>query len=444
MSELTNYNNCIFGGKNFKMNSNIPTSTKPRVVIIGGGFGGLQLANSISTKKFQVVLIDRNNFHQFQPLFYQVATAGLEPSSISFPFRKIFQGKENVVIRMGVVNEINSKENKILTSIGEIAYDHLIISTGADTNYFGNKEIAANALPMKSISEALNVRNMLFQKLEDAVLQTSERDLKAHLTFVIVGGGPTGVEVAGAIAEMKRFILPKDFPEMDFKAMRIILLEGSPNLLNAMSGVSSEKAKIYLEKMGVEVLTNMVVTDYNGKIARLKDNSEISTRTLIWAAGVKGNVLSGLDENVITPNSRIKVNEFNEVFGYENIYAIGDIACMESKEFPRGHPQMAQPAIQQGKNLAKNLLNKCENKPLKPFKYRDLGSMATVGRNKAVVELPKAKFQGFFAWVLWLVVHLKSILGVRNKFLVLLNWIWNYITYNLSLRLIIKANDEKH
>lgn len=419
------------------MQANIPTSNKPRVVIIGGGFGGLQLARTISKIEFQVVLIDKNNFHQFQPLFYQVATAGLEPSSIAFPFRKVFSAEPSVHIRLAKVTRIEPDSKTIYSSLGVITYDYLVIATGADTNYFGNVQIEKHAFPMKSIQEALTLRNTLFQRFEDALTTSNSEERDKFLNIVIVGGGPTGVEVAGTIAEMKRFILPKDFPEMDFSTMRIILLEGSPRVLNAMSELSCTTAKSYLQKMGVEVETNTVVTNYDGEYAILKDGSDIPTKTLIWAAGVKGNTLPGLPEEAYLPGNRIAVNTNNEIIGCSSIFAIGDIACMQSENYPKGHPQMAQPAIQQGKLLANNLLRKKKGEPLKAFTYKDLGSMATVGRNKAVVELPKAKFQGFFAWVLWLVVHLKSILGVRNKFLVLLNWIWNYITYNLSLRLII-------
>ena len=413
-------------------------------MIIGGGFGGLQLARSISREHFQIVLIDKNNFHQFQPLFYQVATAGLEPSSIAFPFRKVFSDKPGIHIRMAEVSEIITERKAINTSIGEISFDYLIIATGANTNYFGNEEIERHSLPMKSIQEALQLRNTLFQRFEEALLASTEEERNSFLNIIIVGGGPTGVEVAGTIAEMKRFILPKDFPEMDFSQMRIVLLEGSPRVLNVMKDISSTKAAHYLKEMGVEVHTGTVVTSYDGSIVTLKDGSQLPSKTLIWAAGVKGNLISGLPEGAYGPASRYHVNEFNQVSDCDSIYAIGDIACMTSESYPKGHPQMAQPAIQQGKLLASNLLKSIQNKPLKPFRYKDLGSMATVGRNKAVVELPKANFQGFFAWVLWLVVHLKSILGVRNKFLVLLNWIWNYVTYNLSLRLIIGPVKKKN
>ena len=419
------------------MNANIPNSDKKRVVIVGGGFGGLKLAQDISKEYFQVVLIDRNNYHQFQPLFYQVATAGLEPSSIAFPFRKIFHNKKHFHFRLAEVNNVKVEAKIIETTIGEIQFDYLIIATGADTNFFGNEQIQKFAMPMKSISEALSIRNTLFQRLEDAVNANSEEEKEKCMNIVIVGGGPTGVEVAGTLAEMRSYILPKDYPEMDFKKMKIVLLEGSPRVLNAMSDESCVKAKEYLLKLGVEVHNNTNVVGYDGEYVTLKNESKIPTKTLIWSAGVKGNSISGFEESVYLPGGRFAVDEFNQILGTKNIFALGDVACMQSEKYPKGHPQMAQPAIQQGKNLAKNLKRIAENSDLIPFEYKDLGSMATVGRNKAVVELPNYKFQGFFAWAVWMVVHLKSILGIRNRFLVFLNWVWNYLTYNLSLRLII-------
>lgn len=424
------------------MNANIPNSNKKRIIIIGGGFGGLKLAQDISKENFQVVLIDRNNYHQFQPLFYQVATAGLEPSSIAFPFRKIFHDEKNFHFRLAEVNNIKVQAKIIETTIGEIQFDYLIIATGADTNFFGNEQIQKFAMPMKSISEALSIRNTFFQRLEDAVNATSEEEKEKCMNIVIVGGGPTGVEVAGTLAEMRSYILPKDYPEMDFSKMKIVLLEGSPRVLNAMSDISCTKAKEYLEKLGVEVHNNTHVIDYDGEYVELKEGGKIPTKTLIWSAGIKGNVINGLDESSYLPGGRISVNQYNQLLDVDFIFAIGDVACIQSEKYPKGHPQMAQPAIQQGKNLAKNLKRLAENKPLIPFEYKDLGSMATVGRNKAVVELPNYKFQGFFAWAVWMVVHLKSILGIRNKFLVFINWVWNYITYNLSLRLIIRQKNK--
>jgi len=375
-------------------------------------------------------------------LFYQVATAGLEPSSISFPFRKLFHNAKNFIFRMAEVNEIDPISNKVFTDLGEIDFDYLVIATGAKTNFFGNEKIANLSMPMKSIQEALNLRNYLFQCLEDAENEIDPQKQQELLNIVIVGGGPTGVEVAGTLAEMKSTILPKDYPTLDFKKMRIILLEGSLRVLNAMNEVSCQKAKSYLENLGVEVYTESRVVDFDGFNVALADGTTIPTKTLVWSAGIKGNVIQGISEDAVLPGFRYKVNEFNQIEGLKgNIFAIGDVAAIINKEYTRGHPQMAQPAIQQGKNLAKNLRKLERNEQLAPFKYKNLGSMATIGRNKAVVELPFAKFQGFFAWVVWLVVHLKSILGVRNKFLVLLNWIWNYFTYNLSLRLILRPKE---
>jgi NADH:ubiquinone reductase (H+-translocating) len=419
------------------MKANIPSSNKPRVVIVGGGFGGLKLAETISNKHYQIVLIDRNNHHQFQPLFYQVATAGLEPSSIAFPFRKIFQKEKDFHFRMAEVNLIQPEEKVIQSSIGLIHYDYLIIATGADSNFFGNQKIADYCLPMKSISEALSIRNTIFQHLEGAITANNETEIKGYLNIVIVGGGPTGVEVAGTLAEMRSTILPKDYPEMDFSKMKIYLIEGAPRVLNSMSEVSSVKAKLYLTQLGVEVIEKTVVEDYDGETVCLKGGETIPSKTLIWAAGIKGNQIDGLPESVYVGGGRLMVDSFNQVKGCEGVFALGDVACMVSESFPKGHPQMAQPAIQQGKNLAKNLNGLAFKKQMKPFSYTNLGSMATVGRNKAVVELPNYKFQGFFAWFVWMVVHLKSILGIKNKFMVFLNWVWNYFTYNLSLRLII-------
>jgi NADH dehydrogenase len=421
------------------MNVNIPNSDKKRVVIIGGGFGGLKLAKEISKDYYQVVLIDRNNYHQFQPLFYQVATAGLEPSSIAFPFRKIFHNEKQFHFRLTEVKSIQPVAKIIETTVGDISYDYLVIATGADTNFFGNERIKSNAMPMKSITEALALRNTIFQRLEDAVNATSNEERQKCMNIVVVGGGPTGVEVAGTLAEMRSFILPKDYPEMDFSAMKIVLLEGSPRVLNAMSDVSCQKAKEYLIKLGVEVHNNTHVVDYDGEYVTLKEGDKIPSKSLIWSAGIIGNLIKGFAEENYLPGGRYSVNEFNQLKTYDSVFSIGDVACIISEKYPRGHPQMAQPAIQQGDNLAKNLTRIAKGEILKPFKYKDLGSMATVGRNKAVVELPNYKFQGFFAWAVWMVVHLKSILGIRNKFLVFLNWVWNYITYNLSLRLIIRS-----
>lgn len=425
------------------MTSNIPSSSKKRIVIIGAGFGGLKLARKLSGSDYQLVLIDKNNYHQFQPLFYQVATAGIEPSSISFPLRKIFQGTGNIHIRVAEVENIIADKNLIHTSLGEIHYDILVISVGCDTNYFGIESIKNNALPMKSVSEALALRNAIIQNFEDALLVEDESQLQAMMNIVVVGGGATGVEVSGTLAEMKLHILPKDYPELDFSKMNIYLLESSPRTLNVMSEVSASKSRAYLENLGVIVRTNTHVNDYDGNTVRLGDGSVIQAKNLIWAAGVVGNKIEGLKAESFARGNRLKVDVFNKVDGYENIYAIGDIAFMVDQKWPNGHPQVAQPAIQQGENLGQNLLNKLKNKPEKPFVYKDLGSMATIGRNLAVAELPFFKFQGFFAWLLWLFVHLMSIVGVKNRLMIFINWVWNYFTHDQSLRLILRAKSKK-
>lgn len=419
----------------------IPSSDRQRIVLLGGGFGGLQLARKLGGSQYQVVLLDKHNYHQFQPLLYQVATSGLEPSSILFPFRKIFQRHKNVHFRLAEVLHVDTEKKCIQTSNGDLSYDHLVVATGAGNNFFGNARIEKSAFPMKSLNESLYLRNTILERFEGALdKDTSSTD--PLMTFVIVGAGPTGVELAGTLAEMKRFILPKDYPELDFGHMKIILVEGAERVLSAMHPDSSKKALQYLEKLGVEVRLSMRVKDYYGKIVYLSNDETIDSETLIWAAGIQGNYVDGIPEEARGPGNRMRVNEFNQVLGLENVYAIGDIALMESdSNYPKGHPQMAQTAIQQANNLAVNFKNAAIGKQMKAFHYRNLGSMATIGRNKAVVELPRRKFAGFFAWMVWMFVHLRSILGVRNKWIVFINWVWNYFTYNLSLRLIIKRKE---
>lgn len=421
------------------MKANLPETQNPRIVIVGGGFAGLKLARSLALKKLQVVLIDKNNFHQFQPLFYQVATAGLEPSSIAFPFRKMFQNVKNVHFRMGMVNNINHQEKYLKTSFGKVNFDKLVLATGADTNFFGNANIAKYALPMKSVSEALSIRNAILQNYERALSEDYPEKIQSLLNIVVVGGGPTGVEVSGTLAEMKRIILPKDYPELNFDSMNIYLVEASPKVLGTMSEVSSTKSKAYLEKLGVKVMLDTFVTNYNGDVVEFQNGEKIETKTLIWAAGITGNMIKGLPEDLWVRGGRLKVNALNEAL--PNIYALGDLAYMEEdKKFPKGHPQVAQVAMQQAQNLAKNLIN---NKA-KPFQYKDLGSMATVGRNLAVVELPIKKFQGFLAWIFWMLVHLMQIVGVKNKVFIFINWFWNYVTYDQSLRLILKPKTKEN
>jgi NADH dehydrogenase len=416
------------------MLANIPYTNHKRIVIIGAGFGGLSLGRELAKRDdLQVVIIDKNNFHQFQPLFYQVATAGLEPSSISFPLRKAFQSKKNVHIRVTEVTAVHTDRKSLDTPLGEITYDYLVIATGATTNYFGMKEIEDRAIPMKSVSEALALRNRVLQNLEDALGAETEDEREGLLSIVIVGGGPTGVELSGSLAEMKKYILPKDYPELDFSSMKIYLLEGMDKLLGVMSEQSSAKSRKYLEEMGVEVLTGQAVAGYDGKYVTTKQGMKIRTDNLIWAAGVKANALNGINPEVLVRGGRIKVDEFNRVQGYSDIFAIGDVASMSEGKFENGHPQLAQPAMQQGKALAK--------KPPVPFKYNDLGSMATVGRNKAVVDLPWIKFQGFLAWLTWMFIHLISIVGVKNKVLTFINWFWSYVTFDQSLRLILTPKE---
>lgn len=419
---------------------NIPDTNHKRIVIVGAGFGGLALAREIAKRDdLQVVLIDRNNYHQFQPLFYQVAMAGIEPSSISFPLRKVFQSKKNVHIRITEVHSVNPERKSIQTDLGEITYDYLVIATGASTNYFGMKEIEERAIPMKTVSEALALRNRILQNFEDALSVDSDDEREGLMSVVVVGGGPTGVELSGTLAEMRRFILPKDYPELDFKAMQIHLLEGSKDLLGVMSEESKAKSRKYLEEMGVIVHTEQAVTGFDGKYVTTKQGLKIRTDNLVWAAGVKASVLNGLNPEVIVRGGRIKVDTYNRVQGYDNIFALGDVASMTEGKWENGHPQLAQPAMQQGKALARNIWRVMDGKKAVPFTYKDLGSMATVGRNRAVVDLPFWKFQGFFAWLAWMFVHLMSIVGVKNRLMTLINWVWSYVTYDQSLRLILRS-----
>ena len=413
-----------------------------KVVIIGGGFGGLKLARSLNNKAgFEIYLIDKYNYHQFQPLFYQVATAGLDPSNISFPLRKVFHKSKNVHFRMAEVKEIVSAENKVITDIGDFSYDVLVLATGADTNFFGNQHLIDNAFPMKSTVEAIQLRHRLIQNFEDALTAKSERELDRLMTIVVVGGGPTGVELSGAIADMRRFVLPKDYPELDFCRMKIYLLEGGPRTLGAMSEKSSDDSSEYLKKLNVIVLTNTVVKDYDGNVVTMQNGESIESAMVIWAAGIKGNVPAGINKDLIVRGNRIKVDRFNKVFGFENIYAIGDVAYMETAKYLQGHPQVASVAIQQGKLLAYNLRRwEMKSPHVEEFEYYDKGTMATVGRNLAVVDIPKPRIhlKGFIAWMMWMGLHLVLLLGVKNRFAVFGNWLYNYITYDQNLRLIFK------
>lgn len=423
---------------------NIPETDQKRVVIIGGGFGGLMLARKLAkNKKLQVVLIDKNNYHQFQPLFYQVAMAGLEPSSIIFPFRKIFQNKKNVFIRVAEMTKVVPDKKYIETTLGICNYDELVLAVGATTNFFGNEEIAANAIPMKSVSEALALRNNILADYEIALSVTDHDTRQGFIDIVIVGGGPTGVEVAGALAEMKKYIIPKDFHELDSTEIDIWLMQSGKQLLPGMSEEAGDGAMKFLTDLGVEVKLGSRVTGYDGEFVTTKTGEKYRTRKVIWAAGIKGNTVNGIPQECCERGNRLRVNQFNQVDGLGHIYAVGDIACMKSETLPYGHPQVAQVALQQAKNLAKNFNNLLKDRELEAFKYSDLGSMATIGRNRAVVDLPRFKFKGMFAWLMWLVVHLFQILGVRNKLIVMLNWLVSYFTYDQSLRVILKAEDKR-
>jgi NADH:ubiquinone reductase (H+-translocating) len=418
-------------------------NNQKRVVIVGAGFAGLTLAKKLSSKYFQVVLIDKNNYHQFQPLLYQVATAGLEPSSISFPLRKIFQKKKNVFIRIAEVQSIEAGKNLISTSVGPIGYDYLVLAHGAETNFFGMEDLQQNAFSMKSVSEALLLRNTLLQNYEQALTCNSDEERAALLNIVIVGGGPTGVELAGAIAEMKDKILPRDYPELNFRQMNVYLMEAAPRLLNGMSDISGKRVEQYLTGVGVHVKTNSSVKNYDGHSVSLNNGATLYSRCLVWAAGVKGAALNGLPAASLLNNKRIVVNEFNRIQDLENVFAIGDVAIMQGSVLLKGHPQVAPVAIQQAALLAKNLKNIQIKTSLKSFKYKDKGSMATVGRNLAVAESGNIKMKGFIAWITWMAVHLMSIIGVKNRLFILINWIWQYVTYDQSLRLIIRPAEKK-
>ncbi len=421
----------------------IPATSKKRIVIVGGGFGGLKLAKGLRKKNFQVVLFDRHNYHTFQPLLYQVATAGLEPDSIAGPLRKRLKDYQDFYFRMASVESVDVSRNCIITDIGELTYDYLVIASGSLTNYFGNEELERNVFPLKQIPHALNLRSQLLQSFEKAVLQSNTEEKQALLNFVIVGGGPTGVELAGALGELKLHVLPKDYPEINFKKMMIYLVEGMPRLLNGMSDEAGENSFNYLKRFDVQVLVDKRLKSYDGKTVVLDDGMSIPSSTLIWAAGVKGNVLPGIASETIF-KSRIKVDDYCRVEGTKNIFAIGDVAHFPTESYPNGLPMLAPVAMQQGDLVARNLVNLEKGKELKKFDYLDKGSMATIGRNKAVVDLPgNIRFKGFFAWWVWMFVHLLSIIGFRNKWIVLSNWIWNYFTFDRSTRLIIRPYVKK-
>jgi NADH dehydrogenase len=418
---------------------NIPKSEFPRIVIIGGGFAGINLAKLLAHKNVQIVLLDKHNYHTFQPLLYQVSTAGLEPDSIAYPLRKIIKKHKHSYFRLAEVLAVDANAQHIETNIGNLDYDYLVIATGTKTNYFGNASIETYSMPMKKVPQALDIRSLILQNIEKATIVATLEERKALLNFVIVGGGPTGVELAGAIAELKNHIVPRDYPDLDSSCMQIHLLEGNDRVLPPMSEHASEKAEKFLKELGVQVHCNTFVKAYDGLSVITNTDLSLKSETLIWAAGVTGDLVKGLKaESLIEKANRYKVNQFNQVEGYANIFALGDIAYMKTEAFPKGHPQVAQPAIQQGKLLGKNLIRLINNQPLKPFLYKDKGSMATVGRNKAVVDLKYYKFAGFFAWFVWMFVHLMSLVGFRNRVITFFNWTYNYINFDKAARLIIR------
>ena len=410
----------------------------PRVIIIGGGFGGIELSKNLKDKEVQVLMLDRHNYHTFQPLLYQVATGGLEADSIAFPLRKIFKGQQNFKFRNATVETIIPERKAVVTNIGEFYYDYLVIATGSDSNFFGSRELEHYTMPMKTIPEALNLRSMILQNLEEALIETDPLRREALLNFVVTGGGPTGVELAGALAELKRHVLPKDYPELNMNDMHIFLIEGSPSVLGPMSVQAQRSSREFLEEMGVKVMTSMRVSSYDGNKIVLSDGNEIVTKNVLWSAGVKGEVPDGISADKIVRGGRIRVDEYNQVIGYERVFAIGDVAAMSTEGYPNGHPGVAPAAMQQGAHLAENLIRIITKQPPVPFKYKDQGSMATVGRNRAVVDLGKIRFQGIFAWFVWMFVHLMSLVGFRNKLVVLVNWVWSYFSYDRGTRLIIR------
>ena len=434
---------CCFSGRELKR-MNIPNSKKSRVVIIGGGFAGITLAKKLRNKNLQVVLLDKHNYHTFQPLLYQVATGGLEAGSIAYPIRKVIQEYKDFYFRLTSVKEIDTVNKKIISEIGDLNYDYLVIATGSKTNYFGNKEIERNSMSMKTIPQSLNIRSLILENFEQAVLTKDTADRNTLINFVLVGGGPTGVELAGALAEMKKAILQKDYPDLDIDKMQINLIQSGERILNTMSEKSSDAAEKFLVDLGVKIWKNVRVTNYDGRTVTTNSDLTFDSATVIWTAGVQGAKVAGLDaKSLIEKVERIRVNQYNQVVGYENIFAIGDICSMETENYPQGHPMMAQPAMQQGKLLGENLLQLIHKKPMTAFEYNDKGSMATIGRNLAVVDLPNYHFSGVFAWFVWMFVHLFSLIGFKNKAVVFLNWVYNYIKFDREGRLIIRPFKKK-
>ncbi|WGK64281.1 NAD(P)/FAD-dependent oxidoreductase [Croceiramulus getboli] len=417
---------------------NLPQTNHKRIVIIGGGFGGIQLAKSLKNTDYQVVLLDKRNYHTFQPLLYQVSTSGLEPDSIAYPLRKIIKNGKNLHFRMAEVTRIDPEEQCVHTDIGPVSYHYLVLATGTRTNFFGNEDIENNAVWMKTVPQALNIRSLILENLEKANRERDPQIRKRYLTFAIAGAGPTGVELSGALAELKNHVLQKDYPEMDLNEMEIHLYEGADRVLPPMSETASEKAQHFLEQLGVQVHLNTMVAGYDGTTVTFEEGEPLDAETFIWSSGVTGAKIDGAAQALHEKTNRYKVNVYNKLEHYDHIYAIGDIALMETEDFPKGHPQVAQPAIQQGKHLGSNFKRMLQGKDPEPFNYFDKGTMATIGRNKAVVDIGKLHFGGFFAWFIWMFIHLWFLVGFRNRVVTFFNWTYNYINFDKAARLIIR------
>lgn len=416
---------------------------REQIIIIGAGFGGLEIAKSFRNKDVDVLLIDQNNYHNFQPLMYQVATGGLEPHSIAYPVRRIFRKCKNVSFRMAKVKSVNVEKKRLKTSIGTIYYDYLVIATGSQNNFFSFEPIKKKLFPLKSIPDALNMRSFIFQNLEKSLTKLRNESVEEVLSIAVVGGGPAGIELAGALAEMKRYVIPKDFPDLDISKLSINLYQSPSKLLCSMSEEASQKSLEYLTKLGINVFLNSRVVGYDGDLLTLKDGSTFPTDTVIWTAGVKGSPISGIPTESIVAGNRISVDEYNQVLGTESVFAIGDVAAHITGENPKGLPMLAPVAKQQGKQLATNILNLVRGKEIEPFVYKNKGTMATIGRKKAVVDLPNWKFQGLFAWLVWMFVHIISLVGFRNRIVAFMDWMRNYFTYDRPLGLIIRPYKRK-
>ena len=425
-----------------RIKERIPKTDKHRVVIIGGGFGGIELVRHLNRYDVQIVLLDKHNYHSFIPLLYQVATAGLSPGDISSPLREFMQDNKNFHFRMAKVKGLDTEQKRVITNKGFLDYDAVVIASGSRTNFFGNNQLRENAFKLREISDAIELRTRLISNFEDAIQAEDDAELEQYMNIVIVGAGPTGVELAGAIGELKNHVLPKDYPELDFKKLKIWLIEGTEKVLGTMSDISGKRAKRYLKKFGVRVLLGKFVDTYEDGVVRLSDQKEIKTQCLIWAAGVQPNIIDGIPEGS-NVKGRIRVDDHSRVVGLNDVYAIGDVSYMETKEYPKGLPMLAPVAIQQAKRLASNINALYKGKETKPFRFIDKGTMATIGRNKAVVDGPFGiRIGGFLGWFIWMFIHLFSIIGFRRKLLVFSNWIWNYFTFNKGNRLIIKKDLE--